>query len=81
MTNEWVAPESNRTVAGTEFTRNVPSTTSGASRASSALIWFRRPFAIAAFTQGAVLLIGPSRLGAGALGRGTFLLGLGHSLE
>ena len=53
VTNEWVAPESNRTVAGTELTRNLPNTTSGVSKASSALMWFRRPFAMATLPRGA----------------------------
>ena len=36
VVKQWVAPESNRVVAGTELTRNVPSMTLGASSASSA---------------------------------------------
>ena len=43
-------------------------------------MWFRRPFAIAALPRGTVFLTGPARLGAGALGHGTFLLGLGAFL-
>ena len=38
--NEWEAPESNKTAAGTEFTRNVPSTTSEEVWASSTATWF-----------------------------------------
>ena len=87
VTKEWVAPESNRTVAGTELTRNVPSTTSGASWASAASMWLRRPLATATLPRGAVFLPFPfpfplrpcPELGAGALGRGAFLLGLGQS--
>ena len=40
-TNEWEAPESNKTVAGTVLTGNVPSTMSGAFCASSLVTWFR----------------------------------------
>jgi hypothetical protein len=45
VTKEWDAPESNNTLAGVELTINVPRTISGASAASSAETWFRRPLA------------------------------------
>jgi hypothetical protein len=49
ITKEWDAPESNNTLAGVELTRNVPRTTSGASAASLAVTWFRRPLAVLAW--------------------------------
>jgi hypothetical protein len=36
--NEWEAPESNKIITGMSLTENIPRTTSGASRASSAEI-------------------------------------------
>jgi hypothetical protein len=45
VTKECDAPESKRTLAGVEWTRNIPITMSGDSSASSALTWFRCPLA------------------------------------
>jgi hypothetical protein len=49
VTKEWDALKSNSTLAGVELTRNVPRTMSGASAASSAVTWFRRPLAVLAW--------------------------------
>src|SRR4051812_34869758 len=49
VTNECDAPESNNTLASTELTENIPSTTSGASWASSACMRKIRPLRLREF--------------------------------
>src|SRR3954470_21077658 len=49
ITNECDAPESNNTLASTELTENINSTTSGASWASSTCMRKRRPLRLSEF--------------------------------